>query len=110
MVSVGSYRDQENGDFWGLIVWCNQSGETLKTIKIDLGGDEELIDVWLDQEKDCYVAGDGSSLVRAGLRPAKLIRARAFQAPYFIIAKFDSLGERKWAIVDSPYCWNRDRG
>ncbi|MGQ9708739.1 MAG: hypothetical protein ACUVUR_07710 [bacterium] len=103
VVSVGGYTDPENYDWEALIVWCNQSGDTLRTFRIDLGGDEQLIDVCLDREGNCYVAGNGSPVTRTGWRPADLIRVHPFQEPYCIIAKFDSLGSEKWAMVDSPY-------
>lgn len=104
VVSVGNYIDPGNYDQEALIVWFNQSGETLSTFSIDLGGDEQLTDVCLDREGNCYVAGSGWTWTRDGWRPAELIRARGFQeVPYCIIAKFDSLGTMKWAMVDSPY-------
>jgi hypothetical protein len=103
VVSVGSYTDPVNYDLEGLIVLFNQSGETLRTATIELGGDEQLIDVFLDQNGNCYVAGNGSISERNSWRPKDLIRSASFQAPYCIIAKFDSLGSQQWGIVDSPY-------
>ncbi|MGQ9679087.1 MAG: hypothetical protein ACUVUD_07410 [bacterium] len=44
VVSVGSYTDPENYDWEALIVWFNQSGEALKMLRIDFGGDEELLE------------------------------------------------------------------
>ncbi len=103
VVSVGYYTDPVDYDLEGLIVLFNQSGETLRTAKIELGGDEQLISVFLDQNGNCYVAGNGSISERNSWRPKDLVRSRSFQAPYCIIAKFDSLGSQQWGIVDSPY-------
>ncbi len=103
IVGVGYYMDPEDYDDEALIVLFNQSGETLRTAKIDLGADEQLIDVFVDEEKNTYVAGVGEPYERLFLRPLELLRGPRFQQIYCIIAKFDSLGNMKWAAVDSPY-------
>ncbi len=103
IIGVGGYVDSVNYDAEGLIVVFNQSGETLNIGTIDLGGDELLIDVCLDNELNCYIAGNGSPVGFNRWRPKDFIRNPSFQAPYCIIANFDSLGNMKWGIVESPY-------
>ncbi len=103
IAAVGSHTDPVNYDLEGLIVLFSQSGETLRTATIDFGGDEQLIDVFLDRAQNCYVAGGGSPGEMNNWHPRNLIRSPSFQQSYCIIAKFDSLGNLQWGIVDSPY-------
>ncbi|MEO0071662.1 MAG: T9SS type A sorting domain-containing protein [candidate division WOR-3 bacterium] len=104
IIGVGNYTDPSNYDAEGLAVVFNQSGDTLQTGTIDFEGDEVLMDAFIDQDMNYYVAGNGRIGEKTSLRPLDFIKDfKPQEINYSIIMKADSSGILKWGIIDTPY-------
>jgi hypothetical protein len=93
-----------------LVALLKQNGDLLWTRTYTNGGGEQAIDVCLDGNSSVVVAGMGSTFEPA--RPLSRLRMsfvpglngpRTQTIQYALIAKYDSMGDRKWMRVDTNY-------